>query len=141
MITERTAQDGSRPAADLPRASQLTAHVLVQGATLAGQEVALARAELRANARPAVQSGLLLGTGAALAGVGGLTLLATVIIAISLVLPAWAATLIVGGALAAVGGALTLAGRSRLTRVIPGLPMTAQSIREDLRELREAARS
>jgi hypothetical protein len=64
MITDRTAHDGSRPAGGLPRTSQRAAQVLVQGAELAGQEVAL----------------------------------------------------------------------------IPGLPMTTQSIREDLRELREAAR-
>ncbi len=88
MITERTsragARPGARPAGDLPRTSRLTAQVLVQGAALVGQEVALAKTELRANARPA--------------------------------------------------------GRNRLTRVIPGLPMTSQSIREDLRELREATR-
>ena len=140
MITERAARDGTGPPADLTGTSRLAAQVLVQGAELAGQEIALARAELRANTRPAVKSGLLLGTGAAVAGVGGLTLLATVIIAISLVLPVWAATLIVGGALAAAGGALAAAGRKRLTRVILGLPMTSQSIREDLRELRAAAR-
>lgn len=140
MITERTARDGTRPAASLPGTSRLAAQVLVQGAELAGQEVALARAELRASARPAVRGGLLLAAGAALAGVGGLTLLATVIIAISLALPAWAATLIVGGALAAVGGALAAAGRKQLTRVSPGLPMTSRSIRDDLRELRAAAR-
>jgi Putative Actinobacterial Holin-X, holin superfamily III len=140
MITDRTAHDGSRPAGGLPRTSRLAAQVLVQGAELVGEEVALARAELRANARPAVRGGLLLGAGAVAAGVGGLTLLATVISAISLALPVWAATLIVGGALAALGGALAAAGRKRLTRVIPGLPMTSQSIREDLRELREAAR-
>lgn len=140
MITERMAHDGAGVTGPLPRTSRLAAQVLVQGAELAGQEVALAKAELRANARPAVRGGALLGTGAAVAGVGGLTLLATVISAISLALPVWAATLIVGGTLAAVGGALAAAGRKRLTRVIPGLPMTTQSIREDLRELREAAR-
>lgn len=140
MITERMSPDGMSASGSLSGASRLAAQVLVQGAALAGQEVALARAELRANARPAVKSGLLLGAGAALAGVGGLTLLATVIIAISLVLPVWAATLIVGGVLAAAGGALAAAGGQRLRRVIPGLPLTTQSIREDLRELREAAR-
>jgi len=140
MITERAAPDGAGPPRDLTRTSRLATQVLVQGAELAGQEIALARAELRANARPVVKSGLLLGAGAAAAGVGALALLATVIIAISLVLPVWAATLIVGGALAAVGGALAAAGRKLLTRVILKLPLTSQSIRQDLRELRAAAR-
>lgn len=122
-----------------PAAHELAAQFVVQVAGLLGQEVALARAELRANARN-------MGTGTALFSVAAvlglsawLALLAGSIAGIAVALPVWAAALIVAGGLGALAsGILALAGR-RLSRALPPLPVTTDSIRRDLAEIRESA--
>ena len=69
-----------------------------------------------------------LGSGAVLLGVGGLVafsgflyFLAAATMALSLVLPGWAAALIVGGVVLAVGAAVMLFGKSRMRaeRLVP----------------------
>jgi Putative Actinobacterial Holin-X, holin superfamily III len=122
-----------------PAAHELASQFVVQVAGLLGQEVALARAELRAKARN-------MGTGSALFSVAALlglsawlALVAGAIAGIAVGLPVWAAALIVGGALGMLATAvLALAGR-RLSRAFPPLPLTTDSIRRDLAEIRERA--
>lgn len=120
--------------------AQLTAQLGVQAATLAGREIALAKAELRASARQAVRGGVPLLAAALLGGSAWLVLLAAAILGISVALPAWAAALIVAAVLGAAGGALALFGGSRLDRIPAGLPLTAESLRQSLREITHRAR-
>jgi hypothetical protein len=118
-----------------PALSQLAARLAVQTARLARQEAVLARAGMRASARQAGIGGAMLATGAVLGGSGWLVLLAAAVAGIAVVLPVWAAALIVGGVLALLGGGIAALARRRLGRALPPLQLTAGSVREDLREI------
>jgi len=75
----------------------------------------------------------------ALYGLG--CLIACVIIAISGVLAAWLAALIVGAVLLAVAGVAALIGKGRLQRVAPPVPQeTVSSVKADVEEIKERAR-
>jgi predicted tellurium resistance membrane protein TerC len=124
-----------------PSASRLAAQGMVQMAGLVGQEFALAKAELRAQSRQLGIGGSLV-AGAGFLGVSAwLVMLAAAVAGIAVVLPVWAAALIVGGALGLGGGAIAVFGGRRLARAMPPLPITTESVRRDLREIKEMARS
>ena len=126
-------------AAREPAAHELAAQFVVQVAGLLGQEIALARAELRAKARQFGTGTALFSVAAVLGLTAWLTVVAGAVAGISVALPVWAAALIVGGALGLLAsGALALGGR-RLSRAYPPLPLTTSSIRSDLAEIRERA--
>ena len=80
----------------------------------------------------------MLGTGALLGLTGWLALVAAVIAAIAVALPVWAAALIVGGFLVLVAGGVAARGGRRLSGMEP-LTMTAESIRQDVQEVKERA--
>jgi len=110
--------------------------------TLVRQELELARAEMEAKGRQAGKGAGMLGG----AGVAGLLLLgaltATVIGALDLVMPFWAAALIATGIWAAIAGALALYGRRELQSATPVAPEQAQdSMKEDLAWAKTRARS
>ncbi|MEX0673408.1 MAG: phage holin family protein [Gaiellaceae bacterium] len=101
---------------------------------LVSLEVDLAKAEMRRKVG-AVALGVGLGIGAALFGLVGLSLLvAAAVVALALVLPAWAAVLVVAGAALAVAGGLA-AGAAASMRA----PVPEQAI-EEARLTREALR-
>jgi hypothetical protein len=129
-------QAGSAPR-DLS-AGELTVQLGNQVSQLLRDELALARAELFARARQAVLGGGMLGAGALLGLTGWLALVAAAIAAIAVALPVWAAALIVGGFLVLVAGGVAARGGRRLSRMEP-LTMTAQSIRQDVQEVKERA--
>jgi Putative Actinobacterial Holin-X, holin superfamily III len=113
---------------------------MVQMAGLVGQEVALARAELRHQGRHLGMGGTLLATAGFVGVTAWLVLVAAAIAAIAVVLPVWAAALIVGGALGLGGGGLAAIGSRRIARGLPPLPVTRQSVRRDLQEIKEKVR-
>jgi Putative Actinobacterial Holin-X, holin superfamily III len=116
-------------------ARELAIHLGEQLTRLVRQELALARAELFANARQAVLGGGML-SAAAVVGLGAwLAAVAAAIAGIAEGLPVWASALIVAVALGALAGGLALLGRSRLARGAPPLSMTAASVRHELAEL------
>lgn len=129
-------QAGSAPR-DLS-AGELTVQLGNQVSQLLRDELALARAELFARARQAVLGGGMLGTGALLGLTGWLALVAAAIAGIAVALPVWAAALIVGGFLMLVAGGVAARGGRRLSRMEP-LTMTAESIRQDVQEVKERA--
>ena len=114
---------------------ELISSLTEQMTRLVRAELALARAELFANARQAVLGGGLL-TAAAVAGfTAWLAMVAAAIAGIAEGLPVWAGALIVGGALAALAGVLALLGRARLARGMPPLPLTTDTVKRDVAEL------
>lgn len=114
---------------------ELTSRLGEQLSTLARTEIALAKAELFARGRQAVMGGGLFAAAGVL-GLGGyLALVAAAIAGVSVALPVWASALIVGAALTALAGGLALIGRRRMTRSMPPLQMTADTVRRDLAEL------
>jgi hypothetical protein len=88
------------------------------------------------------------GAGTGMLGGGGLIalyglgcLIACVILAISAVLAAWLAALIVGVALLAVAGAAAVPGKSRLQKATPPVPKEAVgSVKADVEVIKERTR-
>jgi Putative Actinobacterial Holin-X, holin superfamily III len=110
---------------------ELTHQLGEQLSKLVREEIALAKAEAFASGRQAVLGGGLL-SGAAVAGhTAWLAMAGAAVAGIAVVLPVWAAALIVGGALAAIAGVLAVLGRGRLRRAVP-LRMTTDSVRKEL---------
>ena len=124
------AQGDGRPSGDRPLHELL--RDLAEGtAKLVRDEIALAKLELRRAAER-------IGAGAGAFAVAGLLafavlglLIATMVLALDLVLPAWAATLVVAVLLALVAGGAAAAGRALIAK---GPPDVAEQVREGLRE-------
>ncbi len=104
------------------------------------QESELFRREMQDHVDKAKREVAVLGAGGLLAYVGFLALTACVILALDVVLPAWASALIVGGSYVILGGVLLLAGREKLMHEELGPNQTMDSVKKDVRALREAMR-
>lgn len=105
--------------------------VVEDARTLVRAEIALAKAEVeQAVRRKALGAGLLVGA-AAMAWLGLQGLLVTIVLALALVLPSWAAALIVTGVLLLVATVLGLLGKSRLAAKV-SLDTTKQNVEEDV---------
>ena len=109
---------------------------------LVRQEIALARAEMLQKGRKAGRgAGMLSGAAVlALAAVGGS--MATLILLLDLVMPAWLAALIVTAAYAAVAAVLGLRGKGEISEVGPPTPeRTVESVKEDVQWAKTRATS
>ena len=134
--------DGAQPSPTQERSTgELVKQVSEQISVLVRDELKLAQLEMTRKGKQAGMGiGMLGGSGVvALYGLG--CLIACVIIAISGVLAAWLAALIVGAALLAVAGMAALTGKGRLQRATPPVPEeTVSSLKADVEEIRERAR-
>ncbi len=121
---------------------QLLRELSEQTSTLVRQEVALAKAELTQKGKAAGKgAGLLVG-----AAVMGLALLgaftAFLIALIALLVPVWAAALVVTVLYALVVAGLGLAGRAALRKAAPPTPeQTIDSVKEDVQWAKTQAKS
>ncbi|MGW0335379.1 phage holin family protein [Streptomyces sp. NPDC003011] len=119
---------------------ELVGQATEQLSRLVRQEVALAKEELAEKGRRAGRGGGLLGAAGAVGYAGLLALAATAAAALSLVLPVWAATLIVTAVLFALAGLLAATGRAQLRQAAPPTPEKALgSVRADVEEIKERA--
>lgn len=138
-VRTRHAAAAVRPESDRS-VGELVHDATEQLSLLARQEVALAKEELAAKGRRVGRGGGLLGAAGAVAYVGVFALAGTAVAALALVLPVWAAALIVTGALFAIAGVLALTGRAQLRRAGPPKPQEALgSVKADVEELKERA--
>ena len=134
MSAQQAPQQTDRP--DLgsePTLGALVHDMTQQMSTLVRDEIRLAQAEMAEKGKRAgIGVGLFGGAGlVALYGVG--TLLATIILALALVLPAWLAALIVTVVLFAVAGVLALQGKSNVSKATPAKPEQAiEGLKEDV---------
>lgn len=135
-MTEARPADRPEPGREVS-VGQAAGQIVTQLGALVGCEVALAKAELAAQARQFSVGGLALLTAAVLGVAGGALFVATVVLAIALALPGWAATLIVGGAFVLLAAAAAGFGAKRLRGAGKPLPMTAESVRADLIVLKD----
>ncbi|MFU8853414.1 phage holin family protein [Micromonospora sp. SL1-18] len=123
--TSRTGSDAST--------AELVQRATEQVSRLVRDELALARAELTRKSKHAGIGIGLFGGGGVMAFFGAGAMVATVILALALVLPAWAAALIVSVALFLLAGILALAGRQQVSRAGRPLPeATVRSVRADV---------
>jgi hypothetical protein len=121
---------------------QLIAALTEQATRLVRAEIALAKAELAAKAKE-------VGTGVGLFGAAGVialygvgALIATLILLLALVLPAWAAALIVTVVLFGTAAILVAVGRARLDRGGPATPeTTVESIKADIATVKRSVTS
>ena len=125
---------GERPVGELVHQATEQLSLLVR------QEVALAKEELAAKGRRAGRGGGLMGAAGAVAYVGLIVLAGAATAALSLVLPVWAAALIVTGVLFAIAAVLAAVGRAQLRRAAPPTPEEMLgSVKADVEEIRERA--
>jgi hypothetical protein len=110
-----------------------------QASRLVRAEIQLAKAELAEKGKRAGLGAGLLGAAGVLAFYGVGALIATAALLIALALPAWAAALIVTGAIFVLAGGLALLGRASLKHGLPPVPTaTVASVRADLDAARHA---
>jgi Flp pilus assembly protein TadB len=133
-------RDPARPVREQSTA-ELVQRATEQLSRLVRDELALARIELAEKGRHAgIGVGLFGGAGVmALCGLG--VLVAAAVLALTLVIPAWAAALVVAGALFIVAGLLALVGKRQVSRAVPPMPSAAaDSVRADVRTVASAVR-
>jgi uncharacterized membrane protein YqjE len=117
---------------------ELVTRLSAQISELVRGELTLAKAEL-------AQKGKRAGIGAGLAGTAGVlalygvgALITTVIAALALVLPVWAAALIVAVVIFIVAGVLGLLGKNQIQRATPPVPENAvESVKRDVATVSE----
>jgi hypothetical protein len=137
----RSADSAQPPPTQERSAAELVKQLSEQVSVLVRDELKLAQLEMTRKGKQAgIGFGVLGGSGlVALYGLG--CLIACVIIAISGVLAAWLAALIVGAALLAVAGVAALIGKSRLQKATPPVPEeTVSSVKTDVEEIKGRAR-
>ncbi|MGE0258528.1 MAG: phage holin family protein [Alphaproteobacteria bacterium] len=134
-------QDGPEVIAPHAKAERSLATLLadVAGETveLVRQELALFKAELQQKLGRAGIGAALLGAGALIAFSGWLFLLLAAVFALALVVPAWAAALIVGALVVGIGGVLALIGKGRMSADALTPERTMRSLREDAAWIKE----
>ena len=132
-----TARDGRRAGQDAT-IGELARQLPEQISRLVREELRLAQLEMTQKGKRAGIGAGLLGGGGVIALYGVAALLAAAILALALVLPAWASALIVGGALLLVSAALAAMGRKRVKQAMPPVPQQTQaSVGADVEEIRE----
>ncbi len=136
-----TQQDtGQQPAQEVSTA-ELLDRLSKQVSELVRDEMALATAELK-------RKGAKTGLGAGLSGAGGLlalfgigALILAAIAGFAIILPAWAAALIVGAVLLLVAGLLAVAGIGQVKKAGPLMPEHAvDSTKRDVETVKESVR-
>jgi uncharacterized membrane protein YqjE len=109
---------------------------------LVRQEVALAQVEITDKARAYARASAMMIAALVLVLLAIGVMTACIILAIDLVLPAWTAALIVGGAYLLVAGILFLFGRARLRQAGKPIPeQTIETVKEDVSWAKQQATS
>ena len=149
-MSDRTSVPASTvPASTVPAstgtAGQSTGELVHQAAEqlsrLVRDEIKLAQTELTRKASSMAKGAGLFGGSGVLAFYGTGCLLAAAVAGLALVLPIWAAALIVGGAVLALAGLAALLGKHELSQSTPLMPEQAlQSTRTDVETIVERAR-
>ena len=129
-------------AAPEPRADaslgQLLSQFSEQSSRLVRDELRLMQKELEQSVRHAAIGAGLGGAAGLLALLGTVAALAAVVAALALVLPVWAAALIVAVVLFAAAAVAALAGKKQVEEVTPAAPRTVETLKDDVRELKDA---
>ncbi|MEU7477892.1 phage holin family protein [Lentzea sp. NPDC042327] len=120
--------------------AQLVNQLSEQVSRLARDEIRLAVAELKDKGKHAGVGAGLFGAAGVFAWWGGLSVVAGLVLALSLVLPGWAAALIVAAGLLLIAGVLALVGRSQVKQAAPPVPRQAvENVQRDIATIKESA--
>ena len=129
------------PAQDLTHrpVTQVLQKVTEESKTLIGEEMQLARAELTSKAKTAGKGAGLLGAAGVLAIFGALAFTAAVILALAIVIPPWAAAMLVALTYLAIAGILALTGRNQVKAATPFVPeQTVRTLTDVLQRVQSA---
>ena len=140
-VDASTSTTTSGPGQDVADAStaQLVSQLAAESSQLIRDEIALAKVELTERAKGVGLGAGLFGAAGVLAWFGFGTLIATAVLALDLVLPAWAAALIVAAVLFLAAGVAALRGRKNIAEASPPVPEQAiANVRADVAEVKEA---
>lgn len=128
---------GSVSTEDRPVA-ELVSDASEQVSRLVRDEIQLAVAELEAKGKRGGLGAGLFGAAGVVALYGGGALVACVVLALALVMPAWAAALAVAVAALATAAVLALAGRKQVKAATPVIPERAiDSVKADIDAVKE----
>jgi uncharacterized membrane protein YqjE len=112
---------------------ELVKQITAQSSELARKEIELAEAELSIKSKRAGLGAGMFGTAGVLGLFGLATLTAAAILALALVVPGWAAALIVAGVYLGMAGITALFGGIELRRAKPLAPeQAAESVKDDV---------
>jgi uncharacterized membrane protein YqjE len=103
-------------------------------------EVSLAKAELREEAYKAATSAVWFGIGAVCGVFALVFVLWTLVYALALVWPMWAATLLIAAVLAVTSSVLIAGGRQRIKTVHATPTRTTENIKENVEWLKQSSR-
>ncbi|WP_027331547.1 phage holin family protein [Mycolicibacterium tusciae] len=127
----------SKPAADAP-IGELLSQLSAQTSRLVRDELRLAQKEFQESAKHAGIGAGLFSVAGLLAFLGLATLIGAAVAALSLVLPVWAAAVIVAAVLFLIAGVAALIGRRQAEEVTPTAPRTVETVKADIEEVKEA---
>jgi hypothetical protein len=113
-----------------PGLGQLLGQLFRDAETLLLQELALVRAEIAESTGDLLGGALLALLGAAVSLVGGLAIVAAIIILLGKLLPLWVSSALVGVVALAVGAGLFFLGKRRLVRATMVPRQSWQALRE-----------
>jgi hypothetical protein len=117
--------------------AELIKDLSTQLSTLVHEEIELATAELSARGKRFGLGAGLFGAAGALMFMGFATFTAAAVTALALVMPVWAAALVVGVGLTLLAGAIALKAKSDVRRASPPIPQEAlSSTKEDVEWLK-----
>jgi Flp pilus assembly protein TadB len=127
----------SKPAADAS-IGELLSQLSAQTSRLVRDELRLAQKEFQQSAKHAGIGAGLFSLAGLLAFLGFVTLIGAAVAALSLVLPVWAAAVIVAVVLFLVAGVAGLIGRRQADEVTPAAPRTVETVKADIQEVKGA---
>jgi hypothetical protein len=117
---------------------ELMSQLSSQLSRLVRDEMQLAQKEIERSAKHAGIGAGLFGAAGILALSGLASLIAAGIAAVALVVPVWAAALIVAGALFTAAGAATLLSKQQAEDVAPAAPLTVANVKKDVQRVKDA---
>jgi uncharacterized membrane protein YqjE len=127
----------SKAAADAS-VGELVSQLSTQTSRLVRDELRLATKELQQSAKHAGIGAGLFSAAGLLALLGLMTLIAAAVAALALVLPVWAAAVIVAVVLFLAAGVAALFGRKQAAEVAPPPQESVESIKADIKEVKDA---
>ncbi len=125
MSTSETTERQPVGAGEQPTLGALVHDLSEQTSALVRSEVELAKAEIAMKTKAAGLGAGLFGAAGLLAFFGGAVLIASIVLALALVLPAWAAALVVAVALFAAAGMAAVYGKGKVDEATPAKPERA----------------
>jgi hypothetical protein len=129
------------PAQDLTHqpVTQVLQKVTEESKALIGEEMRLARAEMTSKAKTAGKGAGLLGAAGVVAIFGALAFTAAIILALAIVIPPWAAAMLVALVYLAIAGVLAFTGRNQVKAATPFVPeQTVRTLTDVLQRVQSA---